>query len=122
MKTLIHSIIVLVVTLTVTLAFASKEYTMNDVYGKGGVAYDKKLKKPISGVVKKFYNSGELKDQMAFENGKPNGTQKRYYKSGKLMGEISYKNGKAISGYMFEDGGRKVKMTGSNLAALNSHP
>ena len=64
----------------------------------------------------------QVKDAMAFENGKPNGVQKRYYESGKLMGEITYKNGKAISGYMFEENGRKAKMTASNIAELNTHP
>ena len=65
MKILIRYLVVLVVTLTVSLAFAGKEYTMNDVYGKGGVAYDKKLKKPISGVVKKFGSLNESVGEMS---------------------------------------------------------
>ncbi len=120
MKILIHYLLALIIIIASSSAIAGQEYTMSDVYGKNGIAYDKKLKKPINGVVKKFYDSGVLKDVMAFKNGKPNGLQKRYYKSGKLMGEISYKNGKAISGYMYEENGRKVKMTKSNIQELNS--
>lgn len=122
MKKIVPYLIIFVLFLTTSSVFAGKQYTMSDVYGKGGVAYDKKLKKPIDGAISKYYGSGELRAQMTFRNGKPNGTQKRYYKSGKLMGEIYYKDGKAISGYMFEKSGQKIDITAGNIAELNTHP
>ena len=120
MKIRIQYFFVFTLIIASSLVFAGQEYTMNDVYGKGGIAYDKKFKKTINGVVKKYYESGGLKDEMIFKDGKPNGIMKRYYQSGKLMGKILYENGKAISGYMFEESGREVKMTASNIAELNN--
>jgi hypothetical protein len=62
--------------------------------------YDRKLRKPISAAVKKYYDSGGLKDAMAFKNSRPNGLQKRY----------RIKMERQSLGNMYEENGRKVKM------------
>ena len=49
----------------------------------------------FSEVVKEYYDSGKLKREENYKNGKLEGITKSYYESGALKTEIYYKNGKA---------------------------
>jgi antitoxin component YwqK of YwqJK toxin-antitoxin module len=48
----------------------------------------------ISGVVTEYFNSGSLKIETPYKDGKREGTQREYYESGKIMWETPYKDGK----------------------------
>ena len=48
----------------------------------------------FSEVRKTYYESGELKSEITFKNGKQEGPFKRYYRNGKLASEGTYKNGR----------------------------
>jgi antitoxin component YwqK of YwqJK toxin-antitoxin module len=49
----------------------------------------------FSEVVKEYYDSGKLKREENYKNGKLEGSTKSYYERGALKTEIYYKNGKA---------------------------
>ena len=59
-----------------------------------------------SEVVKEYYDSGKLKREENYKNGKLEGITKSYYESGALKTEIYYKNGKAegLAKIYFESG------------------
>ncbi len=60
----------------------------------------------FSEVVKEYYDSGKLKREENYNNGKQEGITKSYYESGALKTEIYYKNGKAegLAKIYFESG------------------
>ncbi len=69
----------------------------------------------LNGVQKEYYESGEIKSERTYKDGKRNGVLKKYYKSGNLKEEVTLANGKAISGYLYDEDGKKRKMTDAEL-------
>jgi antitoxin component YwqK of YwqJK toxin-antitoxin module len=72
-----------------------KEYTI-DVdasYDNATGTYQDTSGKPITGLLKGYYNSGHTFYEYPFKNGIADGHYKRYYESGKIMREATYKNG-----------------------------
>ena len=67
------------------------------------------------GLGKGYYENGNLKVEGNFKDGKEEGLEKRYYENGNLKGEINYKDGKAVSGYMYDIDGEKKEMTNAHL-------
>jgi antitoxin component YwqK of YwqJK toxin-antitoxin module len=54
-------------------------------------------------------------------SGKPiTGVAKEYYKSGELEVEINYKNAAAVSGYCYNADGSKYPLTNANIDDLNN--
>jgi len=56
-----------------------------------GVAYGQEESK--DGVIKEYYESGKLKSEANYKNGKKDGIEKLYYDSGQLMSERNFKGG-----------------------------
>jgi len=46
------------------------------------------------GVIKTYYNNGQLESEANYKNGELDGSYKVWYKDGQLKGEANYKNGK----------------------------
>jgi antitoxin component YwqK of YwqJK toxin-antitoxin module len=88
----------LVLCLAVFAAYAQeeKEYTFDvDAFYDGATeTYQDTSGKPITGLLKGYYQSGKIFEEYHFKNGKVHGLYKRYYESGKIMRETTYKNGK----------------------------
>jgi antitoxin component YwqK of YwqJK toxin-antitoxin module len=57
----------------------------------------------FSEVRKEYYESGALKKEVTFKNGKKEGLAKKYYESGVLRLSILYKNGKPEGFYTIYD-------------------
>jgi antitoxin component YwqK of YwqJK toxin-antitoxin module len=62
--------------------------------------------KPITGVVKRFFDSGELMSETFYNNGKRDRFHRIYYKSGELHLEFTSKNGKAAGTKSYYENGR----------------
>lgn len=89
---------------------AKTYYTNGNMKSEGQYVYGAKV-----GKTKKYYENGILMAELVYKNGLKNGTTKVYYENGELKAEILFKNGKALSGDIYEEDGRKMKMTNAHL-------
>lgn len=67
---------------------------------------------------KSYYKSGNLQIEANFKDGKLEGLLTGYYENGDLKVELTYKDGIAISGYLYDENGKKTKMTNAHLYNL----
>ena len=57
-----------------TVCFGNdKVYTSKDVSLKNGILYDTKIDTPVNGIVNDYYESGALKHEAPYKDGKENG-------------------------------------------------
>lgn len=83
-----------------------KIYNTSDVEEKEHVVYERATNEEITGILKKYYESGALFRETLYKDGKENGIAKSYYKSSALRVETPYKDGK-VNGtikWYYEDG------------------
>ncbi|OGF47856.1 MAG: hypothetical protein A2452_12160 [Candidatus Firestonebacteria bacterium RIFOXYC2_FULL_39_67] len=68
------------------------------------------------GIVKEYYESGELYIEWNYKNNKKDGLSKAYYKDGKVSGEWNYKNGESngFSKSYYENGTLKYESSFSD--------
>jgi antitoxin component YwqK of YwqJK toxin-antitoxin module len=103
-------VLVLWVVIFSAMAYAQggKEYTLNvdAFYDNDTEIWRDANKKPITGVLKGYYESGEIFEDAPIKNGKPEGIVKEYYKSGELLDESTFKNGKleGLEKHYYESG------------------
>ncbi|MDR2904883.1 MAG: hypothetical protein LBU73_02910 [Helicobacteraceae bacterium] len=57
--------------------------------------------------MKRFYESGKLKEECAWKNGAQEGESKVYMENGKIFGVFTYNNDKAISSVCHKTNGEK---------------
>ena len=50
------------------------------------------------GLIRQYYPSGKLKEEIYYRQGKPEGISKQYYENGQLKTEANYKKG-LLDGY-----------------------
>ena len=85
------------------LLFAScgkpREVNITDTEIREGITYVKGETKAFTGIIKSYYENGNLESEGNFKDGKLEGLSKLYYENGILQIEVSYKNGK-IDGIM----------------------
>ena len=74
--------------LTVGL-FAQTIYTKENAERVDGIIVEIETKKPINGIFNGYYESGKLRNEASFKDGKKNGLTKGFYESGKLRNETS---------------------------------
>ncbi|MCL1916064.1 MAG: toxin-antitoxin system YwqK family antitoxin [Desulfovibrionaceae bacterium] len=74
------------------------------------------IKSKTEGIVKIYYESGKLNEEIPYKNDKIEGIKKEYYESGKLKAEIPYKNDKieGIYKHYNEDGTLSQETTCKN--------
>ena len=77
---------------------------------------EKKVATDSNNIKKNYYKSGELKIEVSYKNGKPNGLAKTYYKSGKVSSTKMFKDGKknGLSKTYYETGELNDVMTYKN--------
>jgi antitoxin component YwqK of YwqJK toxin-antitoxin module len=93
-----------------TMMFASdKVYEAGEYEVKDGIFYEIATNTKLNGIVKSYYESGELNHEWNCKDGKKNGIGKWYQKTGALGGEANYKDGKAngIGKTYYESGALK---------------
>ena len=89
-------------------------------YESGKLSFEMPFKNgKLNGVQKEYYESGQLESERTYKDGKRNGVLKKYYKSGELMKKVTYKDGKGISGYLYDEDGKKRKMTNAHFHTFN---
>jgi len=59
-----------------------------------GLAYGQEVQK--NGIEKKYFESGELKEEMPYKKGKIDGTRKKYHMNGQVSLEVTYRNGEIV--------------------------
>ena len=78
---------------TLVFAIDNTTYSVGEFVQRNGIAYDKNLNTPITGIVRIYYKTGELKGENPFHKGRAHGVEKTYYKSGRVKSEMPYSNG-----------------------------
>lgn len=75
----------------------------------------------LDGIAKGYYESGQLKTEVHFKDGETDGIFKMYYEGGGLMAELNYKDGKqdGISKGYYESGGIEDIVTYKNGQKTN---
>ena len=61
---------------------------------KNGITYDQTTNEPITGIVEKFYENGQLKVRQYYKDGKEDGLHEGFYTNGQLEFRQTYKDGK----------------------------
>jgi hypothetical protein len=84
-------LIISIFLLSLCTAHAADEkiYTIDEVFLKNDVYYDKITKKAIDGIFKEYHESGNLKSELIYKKGNPNGLAKEYFN-----GILNYHDGK----------------------------
>lgn len=83
----------LILLLSVTLYGAEKIYEYGDLEERhDGVLIEVKTHALANGTGKFYYDSGKLRGETPFKEGKREGVGKTYYESGELQGETPFKN------------------------------
>ena len=83
----------LLLLLSLTLYAADKIYEYGDLEEKpDGVLVEVKTHALATGIGKFYYDSGRLRGETPFKEGKREGTGKTYYETGELQGETPFKN------------------------------
>lgn len=82
------------------------------IYVEKDIAYNKKSKIPLTGLLELIYESGKIKRSAHFKDGKPVGQEKAYYESGQLKAEYYYQNGKrnGLAKNYFESGALEAEL------------
>ena len=92
------------------LLFAScgkpREVNSTDAEMREGIAYVKGETKAFTGIIKSYYDNGNLEFEVNYKDGKKEGLFKRYYENGNLKSEGNFKDGKleGLSKLYYENG------------------
>ena len=103
------------------LLFAScgkpREVNITDTEIREGITYVKGETKAFTGIIKSYYENGNLESEGNFKDGKLNGLSKLFYENGNLKSEANFKddklegllklyyeNGYLIAQYYYKDG------------------
>lgn len=133
MKNATRWLLLILLSTSIVSAEVTRKQTLNPDGTKGYVFYSegKEVAKQIvddggnvikiigkipDGIVREYYQSGKLKGEGNFKDGKLEGIVKEYYESGKLKTEWNFKNDKleGISKRYYESGGTKYIDTYKN--------
>jgi len=92
------------------LLFAScgkpREVNITDTEIREGITYVKGETKAFTGIIKSYYENGNLESEGNFKDGKLNGLSKLYYENGNLKSEANFKDDKleGLSKEYYENG------------------
>ena len=80
------------------LLFASwgklREVNITDTEIREGIVYVKGETEAFTGIIKSYYDNGNLESEANFKDGKKEGLFKKYYENGDLKSEANFKDGK----------------------------
>ena len=74
-----------------------KEYSWDEVTIPNDIMLVKKNIKPVTGIVRDWYENGQLKFEWNYKDGKEDGLHRGWWEDGKLFKEINYKDGVQIN-------------------------
>lgn len=99
--------IFLIIPMTLALLFAGKIYTVEELQVIKETVYEIASGKPAEGLLKIYFDHGELKTEVMFKNGKSSGIEKKFYPSGLLASAVPFQDGKenGVAKMYFESGG-----------------
>jgi antitoxin component YwqK of YwqJK toxin-antitoxin module len=63
---------------------------------RDGITYDQKTNEPVTGIVEKFYENGQLKWRTNFKDGKLDGLWEWFDNDGNLRSTDTWKNGELV--------------------------
>jgi len=95
-----------IIPMTVVVLFAGKIYTVEELEVRNDTVYEAISKKPAEGLLKIYFDHGELKTEVTFKNGKSSGIEKKFYPSGLLASSVPFHEGKenGVAKLYFESG------------------
>ena len=120
--------------------FAEKVYTENEIKYCGWSLTCTSDDVPLTGLVKRYYENGNLEREITYKNGKKNGFSKlydddgvlksmgifqagiaegvyvEYGENGVLAKEINFQKGEPVLGYIYDIYGNKTPMSQDELA------
>jgi len=120
----LSKIIVLLLTILsiFSLAYASqKVYTIEQVIIKNGYAYNIQDNELISGIVRMYYDTGELLKEVSLRNGLRHGPTRSFGQQGNLYEEMIYDNEDLISGSRYDENGKKWPIDHIDIQHINSN-
>ena len=97
------------------LLFASwgklREVNITDTEIREGIAYVKGETEAFTGIIKLYYENGNLESESNFKDGKQEGLSKLYYENGDLESEGNYKDGKGegLAKEYYENGNIRIE-------------
>ena len=59
---------------------------------KDGIRYDQKTSEPVTGIVEKFYDNGQLEEKGNYKDGERDGLTESYHENGQLSSRENYKD------------------------------
>jgi antitoxin component YwqK of YwqJK toxin-antitoxin module len=85
----------------------------------------------VEGIMKEFYEKGNIKSEIPFKNDEMEGLAKGYYESGRIKSEspyknnkavleIQYKNNSAVSGVCIGTTGKRTPLTAYEISYWNN--
>jgi antitoxin component YwqK of YwqJK toxin-antitoxin module len=87
--------LLIAIVLIASMAYAKTIYKKSDLsICNLGFTTENKTTKIANGILKEYYESGELEKETPYKKGKIHGVEKIYYKSGRLLWETPYIDGK----------------------------
>ena len=104
----------LLIVLFISVGLSQQEWNMKFIEEYGGVTYAPNSKKPYTGKVYSFYESGETKEEGKYRNGLKDGKWTHFRYGGQKDREEIYKDGKEIektSWTYYENGQKKSEET-----------
>ena len=82
-----------------------KEYSMDEVTTPNDTMFLKKDMKPVTGIVRAWYENGQLYQKRNYIDGLDDGLQRAWHENGQLALEANFKDDKLISNRLwYEDG------------------
>lgn len=79
--------------LLLNLVIFTKDIEINQLEKREELLYEKGEKEAFTGIVREYYNNGNLKTEEEYENGERNGISKTYSRGGSLIDYIEFKKG-----------------------------
>ncbi len=98
------------------ISFCSSVVDFDKLVKVGSLYYDKRIGKPLDGVVVKYYDDGKKWHETSYRNGIKHGTYRAYWKNGNLQYEGEYEYGKKEGLYRqwWDNGQLKVEIVYQN--------
>ena len=91
---MIKKILLMAVLISAGTLYAEEIYDADTIVVSNGIMLEKATMKPADGVYRIYYESGDLRYEIALKDGKRNGVTKEYAMSGWLREETPYSDGK----------------------------
>ena len=99
--------IFLIIQITLALLLADKTYSVAELEVREETVYEVESGKPADGLLKIYFDHGEIKTEVPLKNGKSSGIEKKFFPTGLLASAVPFHDGKenGVAKKYFESGG-----------------